>query len=84
MYFSGFFFKITIKDTKGTKMADPIYESSLKAGLSTSYSVIIKYGCCGYFKVSKVVWCKCFWTFKLSFDVDILAVFGLATVLATF
>jgi hypothetical protein len=29
--------------------------------------------------VSLAVWCRCFWTFKLSYDVDILAFFGLAT-----
>jgi hypothetical protein len=34
--------------------------------------------CCWYFKSSKVIYCICFWTFKLSLDVDIL------TFLATF
>jgi hypothetical protein len=38
--------------------------------------------CCMYCKVSKVDWCRC--TFKFSFDLDILAFSGPATVLATF
>ncbi len=32
--------------------------------------------CGGYIKVSKVDWCRIFWTFKLSFDVAILAFCG--------
>ncbi len=35
--------------------------------------------CCRYFKVLKVVWCRCFWVFKLSFAVDIFGFFDLAT-----
>jgi hypothetical protein len=39
---------------------------------------------CRYFKVSKVVLCRCLGIFKLSFLLDILAFFDLETFWATF
>jgi hypothetical protein len=36
--------------------------------------------CCRYFRVSEVVWCRCFGLLKLSFEVDMLAFWGLAIV----
>ncbi len=40
--------------------------------------------CSGYFKVSKVVQFRCFEISSWGFDIDILAVLGLSTILASF